>query len=93
MKLGQKVTISFSYISPEPTGVRIFTRPMTRGAPAPSYAAHGSPLYPMGSGSAAGWFTTTGVGATVDEIRILMTNADQSRTLFNTKIPVSFQLM
>lgn len=32
MKLGQNVTLGFSYVSPEPTGVRIFARPMTRGA-------------------------------------------------------------
>src|SRR5215216_1684159 len=44
----QNVTVSFSYNSTEPGGVRIFARPVTGTALTPNYAACGSPIYPTG---------------------------------------------
>lgn len=93
LRLAQHIDLTFKYATDEAGGVLIFARPMTGGVPTLNYSAHGSPLYPVGTGAADGWFTINGVGATVDEIHIWMTNADQSTTLFDTKIPVSFQLM
>jgi len=91
LRLGQNLALTFKYATTDAGGVRIFARPMTGGAATPNYAAHPSPLYPTGAGSADGWFTIENVGATVDEIHIWMTNADQTVTLFDTEIPVSFQ--
>ena len=71
--------------------MRIFARPFTSGALTPNYAAHPSPLYPVGTGSASGWFTISDGTVKVDQIRIQMWNADQTRLLFQTKIPVSYQ--
>lgn len=92
-RLNQDLQLSFKYSTTDPGGVRIFARPMTGGALTPNYAAHGSSVYPTGSGSAGGYFTIQDVGATVDEILIRMTNADQSVTLFETRIPVWFLFM
>jgi hypothetical protein len=93
LRLGQDIDVKFRYSTNETGGVRILARPMTGGAPTPNYGAHGSPVYPVGSGSASGWFTINDVGATVDRIHLWMTNADQSTTLFDVTLPVSFQLM
>lgn len=91
MRLDQRVNVTFSYVSPEPTGVRIFVRPMTGGDRTPHYAAHGSPLYPTGSGTGSGWFTISQGNATVDHIQIRMLNADQSVVLDEVMIPVCYR--
>lgn len=91
LRLGQNVNLTFKYATTDPSGVYIFARPLTGGLATPNYAAHPSPLYPMGTGAAAGWFTINDVAATVTEIQIRMVSADQSVTLFDAKIPVSYQ--
>ena len=87
----QNVNLSFKYKTSEPGGVRIFARPFTAGAPSPNYAAHGSGLYPGGSGSGTGFFTISSGPVIVDHIRIQMVNADQTLLLFETLIPVHYQ--
>ncbi len=63
LRTNQHVTFTFNYISNQPGGVRIWARPFSNGALAPNYAAHPSPLYPMGSVVGNGFFTiTTGGG-------------------------------
>jgi hypothetical protein len=86
----QSVNLTFQYISNEPSGVRIFARPFTNGALSPNYSAHGSPLYPTGSGSGNGYFTIASGTVVVDQIRIQMLNADQSVLLFETFLPVYY---
>ena len=88
---GENVNLTFKYTTNNAGGVRIFARPFTSGALTPSYAAHGSPLYPVGTGSATGYFTITAGAVRVDHIRIQMWNANQSRLLFQAKIPVSYR--
>ncbi len=64
----------------------IFVRPMYNGALTSYYMAHGSYGYDAGSsGSDTGWFTIWdgGQGPTyVDQIRVWITSADLSDTLF-----------
>ncbi len=91
LKFGDRVTLVMSYTTNVAGGVRIFARPFTSGALTPNYAAHPSPLYPVGTGSASGWFTISDGTVKVDQIRIQMWNANQTRLLFQTKIPVSYQ--
>lgn len=91
LRLGQNVNLTFKYATTDPSGVYIFARPLTGGLVTPGYGAHPSPLYPMGTGAASGWFTINDVAATVDEIQIRMVSADQSVTLLDAKIPVSYQ--
>jgi hypothetical protein len=86
----QAVNATFDYRSGEPGGVRIFVRPYSGAAATPNYAAHGSPLYPVGTGSGTGYFRIESGTALVDRIRITMYNADQSRLLFESFLPVHY---
>jgi hypothetical protein len=93
LRYGENISLAFKYTTNVAGGVRIFARPMTNGSLTPNYAAHPSGIYPVGSGSAGGWFTITGGALTtvVDRIRIQMYNADQSRLLYQVQLPVSYQ--
>ncbi|MDZ7342776.1 MAG: T9SS type A sorting domain-containing protein [candidate division KSB1 bacterium] len=88
--LGQNVNVTFDYKTDQPGGVRIFVRPFTGGATTPGYGAHGSPLYPTGSGSGSGFFTINTGDFIVDHIRFQMLNSDQSQQLLEFFVPVYF---
>ncbi|RPI03006.1 MAG: T9SS C-terminal target domain-containing protein [Calditrichaeota bacterium] len=88
--LTQNVNITFKYKTDEPTGVRIFARPITGGTTSPGYGAHGSPLYPVGNGNGDGFFNIGSGNVTVDHIRFQMYNADQSQLLLEFFVPVEF---
>ncbi|MBC8028909.1 MAG: hypothetical protein H7Z16_02265 [Pyrinomonadaceae bacterium] len=87
----QKVTISFSYATTQPGGVRIFARPFTGGAATPHYAASAAQVSPSGSGTGSQFFTITSGDVTVDRIRIQMWNANQTVLLFQAFLPVNYQ--
>ncbi len=91
LKRGQKVALSFKYKATSPGGVRIFARPLTGSALTPHYAAHPSPLYPVGSGTGHGWFTVTSGTATVTKVRLQIWNASQTKKLFQAVVPVNYQ--
>ncbi|RQW04303.1 T9SS C-terminal target domain-containing protein, partial [candidate division KSB1 bacterium] len=88
--LNQHIDITFDYVTNEATGVRIFARPFSSGALSPNYAAHGSPAYPSGSGSGAGYFTITSGNAVVDQVRFQMLNENQSQLLLEYFLPMAF---
>ncbi len=88
--LGENVNITFDYKTDQPGGVRIFARPFTGGVTTPGYGAHGSPLYPTGTGSGTGFFAITAGNFIVDHIRFQMLNADQSQQLLEFFVPVHF---
>ncbi len=50
LKFDQNVDINFLYSTRQNEGVKIWFRPFTRGELTPNYRAHGSPVYPAGSG-------------------------------------------
>lgn len=87
---GEKVFIDFEYTIDEPGGARIFVRPFTNGELTPGYGASGSPLY-TGTGTSESNFTINTAGPTVDELRFLVTNADQTETLREFYIPVHYE--
>lgn len=89
---GQNVTVSFSYVTDQAGGVRIFVRPFTGGSLTPDYAACGSPLYNAPSGSGNCTFTiSSGSGpVTVDQLRFQIYNADQSALLYEVFVSVNF---
>ncbi len=91
LQAGQDVTLSFNYKTTELTGVRIFARPFSGGALTPSYAAHGSPVYPTGSGTGTGSFTISSGNVTVDQIRFQMWNANQTTMLNEVFVPVHYR--
>lgn len=91
MKTGQRVLLSFSYTTDRLAGVRIFARPMTGGVLTPYYAAHPSPLYPVGTGTGTGWFTISQGSQRVERIRLQVYTYNQSALLFETTIPVNYQ--
>ena len=84
------VNITFDYSTNEFGGVRIFVRPFTDGSLTPNYAAHGSPLYPYGSGSGSGLFTITSGEVIVDQVRFQMWNGDQTELLVESFIDVEY---
>jgi len=86
LELGEHVDVTFDYETTEPGGVRIFVRPQTGG-----YSAHGSSVYPVGSGSGTGYFTYNSGTADVSRVRIWMTNEDQSAMLFEVFFDVDYQ--
>ncbi|RMG27554.1 MAG: T9SS C-terminal target domain-containing protein [Bacteroidetes bacterium] len=79
---GEQVEISFDYQIDEPGGARIFIRPTTG-----DYSASGSPLY-TGSGSGTANFTISSGEVVVEELRVRITNSDQSAVLFEYYVPV-----
>ncbi|PHI20405.1 hypothetical protein CEQ90_08065 [Lewinellaceae bacterium SD302] len=86
----EDAVINFDYDINHPGGARIFLRPFTDGGLTPGYAASGSPVY-EGEGSAMTSFTiTSGLNVKVDQIRVLVTNADQSETLEEFYLPVNW---
>lgn len=89
LKTGQNVTFSFSYSTSESGGVQIFGRPLTDGQLTPNYAAHGSTIYPQGSGLGSGFFTVNSPNQ-VDAIRIRMWDTGQETILYQTEIPVNY---
>ncbi|MCI0512868.1 hypothetical protein L0128_06620, partial [candidate division KSB1 bacterium] len=90
LELGENLNISFNYYTTNAGGVRIFARPVTNGALTPGYSAHSSPLYPMGSGSGAGFFNIGSGNVVVDHVRFQMYNADQSQLILEFYVPVVY---
>lgn len=86
---GEQLQFSFEYAINEPGGARIFPRPFTNGSLTPGYGASGSPVY-SGDGTGNAFFTINSGEVVVDEIRFLITNADQTETLREFYIPVSY---
>lgn len=87
----QNVTVSFSYATTEPGGVRIFARPFVGASPAPGYAASGAGISPTGSGTGTQTFTIKSGTVTVNRIRIQMWNASQTLLLFEAFLPVHYE--
>jgi hypothetical protein len=88
----QDVNIGFVYYTSRLVdGVRIWARPFTNGALTPNYAAHGSPIYPPGSGKDTGFFTITKGQVVVDQIRIQMWDPNQTTLLFEAFLPVYYR--
>jgi hypothetical protein len=96
LKFGQNITVTFSYDTTQVGGVRIWARPISldefgNDILTPNYAACGSPLYPVGSGTGSCTITIVDGDVTVDKIRIQMWNDAQTVRLFNVKLPVHFK--
>jgi len=87
----QNVTVSFSYATTQPGGVRIFARPFVGASPAPHYAASGAGISPTGSGTGTQTFTITSGTVTVNRIRIQMWNDAQTVLLFEAFLPVNYE--
>jgi hypothetical protein len=87
---GHNVDIKFNYLTSQSGGVRIFARPFSQGALTPGYGAHGSPLYPTGSGNGTGFYNISSTTSLVDHTRFQMLNSDQSQLLLEFFLPVSF---
>ena len=82
------LTVTFDYVTDEADGVLIWARPYRNGALCPGYSASGSPLYGPPSGSGDSEFHFPGQDSDMDEIRIVMKNADQTETLLDFFVPL-----
>ncbi|MCI0691920.1 T9SS type A sorting domain-containing protein [candidate division KSB1 bacterium] len=87
------IDLTFQYSTTASGGARIFARPFTGGALSPNYAAHGSPIYPVGSGNGSGFFTITSGNLAVDQARFQMLNANQTQLLLEFLIPANYQFI
>jgi hypothetical protein len=90
IELGDNLNVNFNYYTTTLGGVRIFVRPITNGVTTPGYGAHGSPLYPAGSGAGSGSFNIGSGSAVVDHVRFQMYNADQSQLILEFYVPVEY---
>lgn len=87
---GEQATITFDYNINHSGGTRIFIRPFTNGSLTPGYGASGSPTF-TGTGSQTVNFTiNSGTNVRVDELRVAITNNDQSETLQTFFVPVNW---
>jgi hypothetical protein len=84
------LNFTFDYSTDESSGVLIWGRPFTEGNLTPNYAAHGSPVYPSGSGSGDGNFTITSGDVEVDQVRFKMAKSDQTATYVEFFTPSVF---
>jgi len=91
LKFEQNVTVNFKYDTTETAGVRIFARPFSGNKLTPNYAACPSPLYPLGSGTGSCAFTINSGNTTVSRIRFQVWDANLTKILFQTFVPVSYQ--
>jgi hypothetical protein len=65
-------------------------RPFTNGDLTPNYAAHGSPVHPVGTGAGSGFFTITDGQAEVDSVRLQMWDANQTTLFVELFLPVRY---
>ncbi len=88
-KYSDNVNLTFNYTTNRPEGVRIWARPFSGANLSPNYAAHGSPVYPTGSGSGTGSFRLTAGPVVVDKTRVQTWDANQTTLLFEAFLPVN----
>ncbi|MBN2736030.1 MAG: hypothetical protein JXR70_03555 [Spirochaetales bacterium] len=91
--VNQQVTINFSYSISDPSGARIFIRPMTGNGTTPGYAASGSPLYTGNGSSSATFSITSGNNVSIDRLRIQVYDADQSTLYFEDYRNVNYTVV
>jgi hypothetical protein len=88
---GQNVVVGFRYSTEAIAGVRAAAIPYAGGRPVPSAFLGGSPLYSVGSGNGQTRFTVTSGPVVVDQVRLRLYSADQSRLLSEVVLPVNLQ--
>ena len=89
--VGQDIHVACNYRTNEAGGIQIFMRPYSGPYGTPGYGAHHSPVYPVGTGSASGWFHINRGSGLIDRISIRMFKANQSTILFDPYLPVHYQ--
>ena len=91
LEFDKKVNIHYEYYNDQGMNALIFVRPICNGSPCPNYSASGSPVYPVGIGSASDYFTLIAGNGIVDQIRFQVKTEDQSTLLAEYFIPVQYQ--
>lgn len=86
---GERLNMSFDYLTDEAGGVRIFPRAAYQGSVLSGAGSSGSALYPAPGGSGSAW-THFNQDRIADSVRFLMVNADQSEQLLTWFAPGSF---
>ena len=82
------VNITIDYKIDTPNGALIYARPYTLGSTTPGYAASGSPVHPMGIGTATQYFRITTGNHQVTHVRVYMRDASTLEVLLEIFIPV-----
>ena len=90
----ERVNVTFNYSTTEETGVRIWPQPYRDGVYASGGAYSASSIYPEGEGSGSGFVTLLSsrisVPTSINQIRFLMRDADQTQILFDTLVTVNY---
>ncbi|MDX1913310.1 MAG: T9SS type A sorting domain-containing protein [Saprospiraceae bacterium] len=86
----ERVNIHYNIYNDEGQNARIFVLPFSNGAPTPSYAVSGSPVYATGSGEANDFFRISSGDVVVDQLRFRITTEDQSAQLAEYFVPVHY---
>lgn len=87
LPLGGTLSVRIDYRAVSSNEVLILARPYRCGRLVPGYAAHPSPTYPRGSGTADGWFKFN-CPAYVDEVRVEMQDRGTRRVLASARAQV-----
>ncbi|MEZ4387874.1 MAG: T9SS type A sorting domain-containing protein [Candidatus Krumholzibacteriia bacterium] len=82
LSYGERLDMTFDYVTDEAAGVRVYGRGAYNETPLFGMTSAGSPLYPAPSGSGDFWLTYDG-DTTANSIRFTMVSADQSQTFLN----------
>lgn len=92
VNLNEHIEFTFDYETDLPTGVQIFVRVSAVEGGNPSFNSHGSPVYPVGTGSGTGWFYCTSGTTVVTQIRVNMQDPLTSEVLEDLFIDVHFEI-
>ncbi len=88
--LGESTDITFDYTVNHSGGTRIFVRPMTDGDLTPGYSASGSIIFSETGTQTVNFSINSGTNVRVDQLRVRITNADQTETLREFFLPVNW---
>ena len=90
--VNQQITISFAYNTTQPLGVIITAAPFTGAAATASATDCKTAVLPVGHGTGSCTISVGAAPASVDGIRFQMWDSTQKIILFQTMLPVSYQV-
>ncbi|MCP4570789.1 MAG: T9SS type A sorting domain-containing protein [bacterium] len=89
LDVGERVDVSFDYVTTEVAGCRVYNIPYTYEASTPAYGISGSLLY-FGTGSGSSFFTVTAGEQLVTKIEMAMYEEDAATVIMSYFRPVNY---
>ena len=93
VKNGEKVLITFDYVTSEVGGVRIFAFPSFADGVLPlEIETNPSPVFPPGQGKGEAFVTVTSGAGVIDSIWMSMVSAtEEGKTLYESRVPAVYE--